>query len=321
MKTIKCRRSGRTSLGDDIAKFAVVTATVAILIPGAAHSAELTWEGDFETGDFSQYKDHLYGEGERSRKKIVTSPTRNGKYATQLEILDVESTSTNRAELVTLLGSGGKAKFAWDGPEYWVGFSFLFQEAPAISFTFYQIHAPNEPKGDPCDFAGNTFSLWGGGADSNNGYSKDIVVRVIEDGGRSEAKGAASNNTVVHRYPLPLNEWQDYVVNFRLSSQGEGFYRIWKNGKQIYSKSGLTNVNHIDSCGYSIPAEKRFHNGAHVGVYAPKDAGYRRIFYDEVRIAEGSDGYELVAPAGGLAPAPDEEPLDARPNPPVVVDN
>ena len=116
---------------------------------------------------------------------------------------------------------------------------------------------------------------------------------------------------MVHSYPFAVGEWQDYVVNFRLSTRGDGFYQIWKNGKQIYSKYGLTNVNSFDSCGNPIPDGKWKHNGAHIGIYAPGNAAYRRIFYDEVRVARGADGYDLVAP-GQEVELSDE----AIPNPP-----
>ena len=87
------------------------------------------------------------------------------------------------------------------------------------------------------------------------------------------------------------------------------------------AKTNLTNVNHRDSCGNEIPSEKREHNGVHVGVYAPGTPGYRRIFYDEVRVAVGSDGYDLVAPgqadADSRGPLPEMEPV---PSPPVIAD-
>ena len=92
-------------------------------------------------------------------------------------------------------------------------------------------------------------------------------------------------------------------MNFRLSTRGTGYYHIWKNGELIYSRTGMTNVNYLDSCGQPIPSEKTHHNGAHIGIYAPGNAAFRRIYYDEVRVAQGADGYELVAP-GGTAEVP-----------------
>lgn len=285
-----------------------------------AHSAELIWTGDFETGDFSQYKSKLSGEGKRSERKIVTSPVRRGRYATELTVHGKGNDGIERAELVSRVHKGGSVSFKWDGPEYWMGFSFMFEEWDANVYTFFQVHAPNETKGDPCDMAGNAFTVGGGGGketSDNSGVATDITVRVIEKGGESRGVGAGSNNKVVHTYPFPIGKWQDYVVNFRLSTKGEGFYKIWKNGNQVYAKSGLTNVNHIDSCGKKIPENKRQHNGVHVGIYSPGNPAYRRIFYDEVRVATGTGGYELVSPGS----TSNSKPLgtEASPKPPVVI--
>jgi hypothetical protein len=280
-----------------------------------ADAAELVWTGDFETGDFSQYEDHRYERETRALRELVKSPVRGGKYATALTIRDVEARhERSRSELITQMPHGGAMQFKWDGPEYWVGFSFMFTEPTASTSTFFQIHAPNEGKGAPCDYAGNTFTIGGDGAGSNGGVTKDIIIRVIENGGVSTGKGSGSNNKVVYRYPFPVGEWQDYVVNFKLSTRGDGFYKVWKNGKAVYSKSGITNVNHRDSCGNRIPEEKRMHNGGHIGIYASGTTGFRRVYYDEVRIAEGSDGYGLVSPS-------DHGPEEAIPNPPTVVAN
>ena len=72
-----------------------------IVLATTAPAAELLWTGDFETGDFSQYISKLSGEGTRSSKRIVTSPVRSGRYATELTILGLGSESGNeRAELI-----------------------------------------------------------------------------------------------------------------------------------------------------------------------------------------------------------------------------
>ena len=297
------------------ALFALTLSTV--VGTSTANAAKLIWVGDFETGDFSQYADKLEAEGTESAKRIVTSPVRNGKYATELTIHNVPSNDTYRAELKTQLeGNGGRIKFLWDGPEYWLGFSFLINEPMVHNHTYFQIHAPNEAPGSECDYAGNTFSVWADNEDSNS-ISRDVAVRVIENGGISDGKGAGSNNELIHEYELPLGEWQDYVVHFKLSTTGDGFYKVWKDGQVIYDKSGLTNVNYRDSCGNLIPADKREHNGVHIGLYAPPVMGARQIYYDEVRVAEGagSDGYDLVAPDQG---SDDGTQVAAVPNPPIL---
>src|SRR5690606_17620897 len=117
-----------------------------------------------ETGDFSQYTSKMSHEGKRTKRKIVTSPVRSGSYATELVVLGKsDNGGSERAELLSNR-DGGKIRFKWDGPEYWIGFSFMFTEWEANAYTFFQVHAPNEDKGDSCDMAGNTFSVWGDGA-------------------------------------------------------------------------------------------------------------------------------------------------------------
>lgn len=51
-------------------------------------------------------------------------------------------------------------------------------------------------------------------------------------------------------------------------------------------------------------------------IYAPAVPGFRRIYYDEVKVAEGSDGYDLVAPDGAAAPAETGNPQEEEPAPP-----
>ncbi len=279
------------------AKLAALTTAVSLSFAAwttPAAAANLEWVGDFETSDFSQYRFKLYGEGEYTTKRIVHAPVRAGNSAGKLTVLGNQNVvnGKERAELV----SSPKQLFYWDGPEYWLGFSLMPDNWEAQAHTFVQIHAPNEGRDNPCDYAGNTFTILpDGGADN---IETDIAISVIERGGKTPGKGAFSNNVKVWREPLKSNVWHDFVAHFRLSTKGEGFYEVWKDGKLIYSKSGLTNVNHIDSCGNPIPKDKRMHNGVHIGIYSNNLPQFRSVYYDEVRVATGKDGYDLVAPGG-----------------------
>jgi len=276
-----------------------------------AQSAELIWVGDFETGDYSQYKPKMLGEGFRSNRNIVTSQVRGGKYATELiiENVEYEGSVKERAELLSRVDVGGAILFHWDGPEYWVGLSFFFQEWNADAWTFFQIHAPDTPIGSSCLRAGNAISLIGTGAADKFGVDDTISLDVLDHGGISEGNGSGSNNTRVASHPLQIGVWHDYVMNFKLSTKGDGYFKVWKNGEVIYSRTGLTNVNQFDSCGEPILDYPR-HNGVHVGLYTDDSPQYRRIFYDEVRVAEGPDGYSSVAPGGDGAQS------SSRPLPP-----
>jgi len=253
-----------------------------------AGSASLLFVGDFESGDLSAWSSKLYDGG---HAEVVAGPARGGRHAVHFWTEAKEIVGPYRAELRSV------PRFNWqwdDGKSHWVGFSFYLDAWDPVvpANTFFQIHAPNEPAGGSCDYAGNTVTV--------KPKDGNLIVTVIENGGVSAGKGAGSNTTQVYSEPMRSNAWHDWVVNFTLSSKGQGFYRVWKNGQLVYEKHGLTNVNHRDSCGVEIPADKRAHNGPHIGIYAPQPstypATYRSMYYDEVRVAEGEGGYALVAP-------------------------
>lgn len=269
----------------------------AIVAAPIASGAELVWRGDAETGDFSQFRDHLYGEGDYTTKAVVTGPTRAGNHAVQLTVLGNERPGgRERAELYTDMPNGGGAlTFDWDGDEYWVGFSVRFDEGDPGGWTLFQIHSPSGSSGSECFMGGNAFGIYPTGEDSNNGAADRLEVRVIEQGGVAKSS-AGSNTTGVHSAPLTRNTWHDYVVRMRLSKAGQGFFEVWKDGQKVYSKFGLTNVDHIDGCGNAISDQR--HYGAQFGIYTDNAPIFRRVYFDELKIAVGADGYDLVAPAG-----------------------
>lgn len=213
-----------------------------------------------------------------------------------------------RAELVP---SGGVNQIPWDdGVDYWTGASFNPQDFKGDASTLFQIHAPNEENGSECDYAGNSFTIEPELINDQMHY----VVRVIENGGQSSGTGAGSNTTQVWSTPMVEGEWADFVVNFTLSTENKGYFQVWYNGQLVYQKSGLTNVNHIDSCGKPVPDSLRASNGPHIGIYGPPCGGapwqqeaagpnhYRSILIDELRVATGPDGYAAVDPSNGSNP-------------------
>lgn len=293
-----------------------------------AGAAALAWVGDFSTGDLSQFKTHYEAGG---YCEVVTSPVRDGRYAAR-SVTPTPSVGVNtrRAELITKLGkdsvfpnAGGKMTFAWDGPEYWLGFSVYFKQWAAGANTFVQLHSPNPPanwyepppdcvecRGD-CGFDGNAFSLTptgDGGLDANGKKIEDQLTATVVDNptGRSSNRGAGSNTKPVWAQPFSPNNigvWIDFVFRFHLSKKGEGYYQLWRNGVLVAEEYDMYNVNWIDSCGNLIPDDQLKHNGVKIGVYAGGDQ-FREMFFDEVRLAVGPNGYDVVAPGGRAGGAP-----------------
>jgi len=277
---------------------------VACLAMGAANAATLDWVGDFEEGaasiagtQTSDFAKQLYDEGKAADASVqgaggmsICTAPRAGKYSGRMRILAGGKNIRVRAELKT--HEPGKYNFLWDGPEYWVGYSFCVAQWPAGSdvHTFLQVHAPNEEKGATCDYAGNAITI------GNAGDLGKVLV-IDNPSGISSGQGAFANSKTVYTFPIrsTMGKWQDFVFKFKLSTKGVGYFTVWHNGKQVATGSGLTNVNWKDSCGKAIPVHS--HNGLHVGMYGgPNSAGPKTLYLDSARIAVGSDGYNLVAP-------------------------
>lgn len=282
-----------------------------VALPFAVESANLIWTGDFETGDFSQYKNHMYGEGEYTTKKLITSPTRDGRYAAEFTILGNQYPNKERVEMIARDGS--VVKYKWEtktqtGPEYWVGFSFMIpKEGLGDAWTYFQIHGPgrNQNVRYPDCFSGSgNILIWGD--KEIGGVDQELSLIVTEQGGQVRT-GANGNGIRVWSEKLQTDVWHDFVIHFKLSMLGNGFFEVWKNGQKIYEKFNLTNVDVRDSCGYPqdevIPSDQLHHHGPYVGIYAKNQPQFRQIYYDEVRVAQGSgaDGYDLVAPRGSGA--------------------
>ena len=264
-----------------------------------ARNATLTHRVSFDTPELAGVKEKLYPGGTIA---FTTQTRRDGAGAVRMRVGSPKLSTAQcslgryRAEMVTTPVD----QYGWDdGKTYWIGLSMNPTNFEGSAYTLLQIHAPNEGKDDPCDYAGNALSI---NPMLINGV-EHYALRVIENGGRSTV-GAGSGQKRVWTEPMRKNRWTDFVVSFSLSTKGRGFFHVWRNGQLIYTKSGLTNVNYIDSCGRPVPADKRAHNGPHFGIYgpscsahAPAGSHFREVVMDELRTATGPNGFGVVSPS------------------------
>lgn len=263
----------------------------------AQKQATLRTVETFEASPFSEFTLHTYPGSTVTRS---TKFARKGASSMRATVGDPQLTPEQctkrryRGEV-----QANDINVPWDdGVSHWWGASFNPANFPGDAFSLLQLHAPI-PYDKTCDYDGNSISLLPRRVNGVLSYQ----LAVMERGGRSEAKGAGSNTTLVWSEPMKLNTWTDFVFNFTLSTKGKGYFRVWRNGQLIYSRSGLTNVNHTDSCGVLIPVEKRASKGPSVGIYGPSclangtpSPHFRELYVDEVRTARGPNGYGVVAP-------------------------
>ncbi|MEZ4361593.1 MAG: heparin lyase I family protein [Kofleriaceae bacterium] len=272
-------------------------ATVAPRAVCSERRATLRTVEAFESFPFSAFKMHTYPASTVTRSSRFA---RKGRSSMRATVGDPELTPTQctqrryRGEL-----QANDLNIPWDdGVSHWWGMSFNPTKFPGDAYSLLQLHAPI-PYVKACDYDGNSISLVPRRVNGVMSYQ----LGILERGGRSEAKGAGSNTRLVWSEPMKLNAWSDFVFNFTLSSKGQGYVHVWRNGQLIYSRTGLTNVNHTDSCGKPVPPEKRASKGPSVGIYGPScranatpSPHFRELYVDEVRTARGPSGYGLVAP-------------------------
>ena len=91
---------------------------------------------------------------------------------------------------------------------------------------------------------------------------------------------------------VPKDRWVDFVFHIKWDPFGHGVVQVWMNGRQVADR---TNV----SVGYNDALTPFFCIGVYkYGSVAPySQHSSRVIYFDEVRIGDGSAGYADVAPA------------------------
>ncbi|MCB9818540.1 heparin lyase I family protein [Candidatus Nomurabacteria bacterium] len=247
--------------------------------PISSGSAKIIFTGDFETGAIQNAASDHDGWGKQlnnNPSKVTTEQVRAGKYAWKTDFSRITSyygTNKPRAELLKT-----KPEMMKLDTEYWFGLSVYI----------------------PSDWV----------ADSN----PEILWQIHGSGNFSQtsspplAFGVSNNNMhMVHRYdingkmttknfwiaPIEKGKWMDFIVNVNWTGKDNGFIKVWKDGKVIYDRKGTTGYNYDGTGGAYLK----------IGDYkwwwfTQPTSVYRRVLYhDEIRIAEGSDGYNLVNPA------------------------
>ncbi len=251
---------------------------------------------NFETGDLSEGW-NKYGVPRSSKLEVVTGNRRAGSYGCKVDLYASDDFSEQgaRSELgVRFNPSGGfQAYNQLIGETVWYGWSvkldgaaYGYDNEPEIIAQWYVAHVLSSHPNPPV-------SIWIKNAKINLRFRGDSPTF------------AWSVNQIV-------NEWIDFVVHAKWSSTGTGFFHLYMNGSLVYSRTNWTAVE---------PGELGVH--FKFGIYkwkwkllnGPSDVSYRKLWLDELRIADGSSVYADVAPAGGSG-VPGGQPPPVGPPPP-----
>jgi len=256
-----------------LTSFLVILAVFSLasfLTPQPAHAATLLFNGNFESGTISGWA------CSGNCPTVVTSPTRAGKFSVR-SFLDA---NTSKVSYRTELVNRAVSDFSF-GKEYWVGLSFYLPPDWSDKYIsgydqgmLWQFH--DRGFNDPS---------WRGGLPLvlNHFGGKFIIQR----------RGHPSSKKFWEA-PYVKGKWVDWVINVKWSKGSDGFINIWRDGQQIVSDRG---ANYYPEHG-NPPYFKMglYQWGWDEGV--PLGTTQRTVYHDEVRVAQGSNGYSLVAPSG-----------------------
>ena len=289
-----------------ILKFLLLSSIISSIIVLLARnsSADILLTNTFDEGKYdliyrqyqkkqcSQDSDYL----DNSLFKFVSSPVRSGRLAMQHHIKNCDE----RSEI------GIRDGFFKEDQEYWIGWSYFIPQdfiKPVIGEPDYTLI---QQMGYVASFI-----------DQQEGVALfECNRKVIRDGQLKRTSGAPFSwmsisprgdtftyNVTFYkgmdsegRYifgckkfsiPARLNEWEDFVMNIKPSSDSEqGFVKIWKNGKlYINERVALLHPN-VNAMGY-------WKIGAYVG---NPGHGERLLYTDELRVGNANASFEAVSP-------------------------
>lgn len=249
--------------------------------PGVQPQPNLIITENFETGwDMGiQTQDHRCSNLEQMFS-LVSTPVRSGQRALKTQITNCDE----RAEIVA------RTQFARD-KTYWLGWSMYVPEnyfKPGDSnaaFTIVQQLVHFAPAWD----YPNSFRLKCGNPPHSvmilnrtptNDYLSYRVTYPVEF-----QHGVTTLDCQTYAIPLTKNQWQDFVMQVRLSESQTGFLKLWMN-----------DTLYIDYQGPLLTQDRRFGPGdIKFGVYVgDPNRGERTVYFDDLKIGDASASYQAV---------------------------
>ncbi|MCA9362893.1 polysaccharide lyase, partial [Candidatus Kaiserbacteria bacterium] len=242
--------------------------------PVSNGTAKLLFLGDFETGGIQAADKYHDGWGQQlnnNPSKVTTEQVRAGKYAWKTDFNRISSyygSNKPRSELMKT-----KPNMMSLDTEYWIGLSVYIPKdwkADSVHEILWQMHGADGAS-PPLDF--RTFD------------DKMYLVHRYESNGKN-------NTDTIWQSSIERGKWIDFIINVKWSGKEDGFLNIWKNENKIYSLKG--------DVGFGLNGSG--HTFLKIGDYkwrwftSPTSVTRRVLYHDEIRIAEGSGGYDLVNP-------------------------
>jgi hypothetical protein len=209
-------------------------------------------------------------------------PVRDGNYSLRVQAnYDDPWDPKPRVEL-----SSHAQSFFKKNTEYWLGLSIYLPDDGSYEFdsqymeVLLQIHGLN----DSCDASG---------------MGPMGAIRPIDGRWRWDVRwdpekcmdSTPAGREVIDMGPQERGRWTDFVARFVFSHEDDGITQVWRDGVLVVDRVGMP--NHYNNT-----------RGPHlkIGFYKAgwlnndTDVSTRTIYFDAVRVYEGTEGYDIVNP-------------------------
>jgi hypothetical protein len=189
------------------------TLLVLLALPCAALASPV-WQGDFETGNLSQWSNEEMMASDRLQ--VVPSPAREGTYALRATVRqgdDPINASGNRNELVH---DGGET----EGSEYFYKWSTQF-DASYPSANTWQV-----------------FAQW-----HHDGCCGSPPVEFFVVGEQMHLRVGGEQGKVLWNAPLVRGQWQDFVFHVKWSADpAVGFVELYNQGQVVVPRTPVATM-------------------------------------------------------------------------------
>lgn len=253
-------------------------ATTSFILTTAASKNPLIFVGDFETGDFSEWKLELCC---KHSGEIVSSPTRAGTYAAKFTL--------NRNDPLVKKGKRAELKrygVSRIGSEYWYGFSIYLpndwvEDTEAEIVTQWHDN-PDFWFGEKSKRPPLSLSISGKSWAISNVWDPNLVTKTSKNIGKQ----------MLWSENFERGVWTDWVFHVKWSYKSDGIIEVWKDGVRIVNKHGPNTYNDFRGPFLKIGSYKyRWKSAKSTSI-----VNERIIYYDEVRVGNASASYADVAP-------------------------
>ena len=249
------------------------SALVTLKAPSQPPNAPKSFRGDWETGDFSQWRQIQYKTGGVLRDQVAleSDVVRQGRYAVRFTVRPGDRYST----------TGGERSEVWwmsresSGQDYWYGWSTLFPTdwtAPAAYGLFLQWHSFNSvPPPIAFDARGDT------------------AVVNVNTGDLTDGRIGTNRAQYPLLSTLSKGLWNDFIVHVHWAADSTGSLTVWHRvqGQQTYTVAlDVQNIPTLQTLdGFVSP------NYVKLGLYRGNDTvNVNTLYQDDFRMTPALAG-------------------------------